>query len=91
MPISHTKKAFLLFSNRKPRWSDLTEDQKFDWREKALQIVYPDFRHKYSMHDEIVYTLAVALYECSIYVKEGGGPPSSIFKRQATIIDETEE
>lgn len=82
MPISTTKRSALMFAreksaitgNKYPRWSHLnTAEQEF-WKSKAKsEIIFPDLRGGYTMQDEMVHTLAIALYETYIYYKQGGG------------------
>ncbi|QIG70176.1 hypothetical protein EVB87_076 [Rhizobium phage RHph_N28_1] len=81
MPRSTTERSVLLFAANKDavsadkyaRWSHLTTAQKAFWQNKAREIIYPDLRGAYNMHAEMIHTMSMALYECYIYEKQGGG------------------
>ena len=71
MPIVFNARTTQVFM--KNAWVGKTEEEKQVWRDKAISLLYPDLRTGYDFHDEMVETMAQALYECHVYSKHGGG------------------
>ncbi|QXV74044.1 hypothetical protein [Rhizobium phage RHEph12] len=96
MPRSTTDRSVLLFaaskeaisSDKHARWKHLTTAQKAFWQNKAREIIYPDLRGAYNMHSEMIHTMSMALYECYIYEKQGGGDQPQ-FKNDAETKSNT--